>query len=208
LIITRRLGAVFAHFGYEVSFDDIRRQIGKGGDQIPPAFLPKDVVEKRGKDIDQYRHDLFVREFLPKVRAFPKVRELFERILADNLKIALASSAKGDELEQYKKRAHIEDLHDAETSSDDAEHSKPDPDIFLAACHHAGVRPEESRVVGDSPYDAEAARRAGSPVMGVLCAGFPEDWLRSAGCDAIYRNLADLLDRYEHSPIARPSGRM
>jgi phosphoglycolate phosphatase-like HAD superfamily hydrolase len=111
----------FAHFGHEVSFDDIRTQ--KGGDQILPVFLPKDVVEKRGKEIDHYRNDLFVREFLPKVWPFPKVRELFERILADRLKIALASS-----------------------------------DIFLAACHHAGVRPEESLVVGDSPYDAEAAR--------------------------------------------------
>src|SRR5213082_588230 len=71
-------------------------------------------------------------------------------------------------------------------SSDDAEHSKPDPDIFLAACHHSGVDPEDALIVGDSPYDAEAGRKAGSHVIGVLCGGFPEDWLRSAGCEAIY----------------------
>ena len=115
----------FAHFGYDVDFAAIRSQIGKGGDQLMPVFLPKEMVERRGKEIEDYRLALFKRDYLPRVRGFPKVRELFQRILAEGKRIALASSAKGDELDAYKKAADIVDLVDEETSSDDAERSKP-----------------------------------------------------------------------------------
>ncbi len=97
----------FAHFGRDVAFEAVRSQIGKGGDQFMPVFLPKDEVERRGKEIEEFRKKLFQRDYLPHVRGFPKVRELFERIIAEGKRIALASSAKGDELEDYKKAAKI-----------------------------------------------------------------------------------------------------
>ncbi len=143
---------------------------------------------------------------MPQVRPFPKVRELFQRILADGKRIALASSGKKDEVEVYEKIAGIDDLIDDEdkTSSDDAEHSKPDPDIFQAALGKLGKIPaNEVIAVGDTPYDAEAAGKAGLRTIGVLCGGFPEADLRAAGCIAIYRDPADLLAHYETSPIAR-----
>ena len=149
-------------FGYDFPFDRVRSQIGKGGDQLLPALLPPDVVERQGKEIEEYRSKLFKREFLPRVRAFPAVRALFERLKADGKRIALASSAKGDELETYKKIAGIGDLVETETSSDDAEKSKPHPDIFQAALGRLGqVSPERVVVIGDTPYDAEAAAKAG-----------------------------------------------
>ena len=194
----------FAHFGHEVPFCDVRSQIGKGGDQLMPVFLPAEQIERQGKEIEEFRSDLFKREYLPRVKAFPSVRELFERILADGKKIGLASSAKGDELETYKKLAGITDLIHSESSSDDAEKSKPNPDIFQAAMASlGGPRPDRVIVVGDSPFDAEAAKRASIATVGVLSGGFPEDVLRNAGCVAIFRDPADLLNRYEESPIAR-----
>ncbi len=193
-------------FGYDFPFDRVRSQIGKGGDQLLPALLPADVVDRQGKEIEDYRSVLFKREFLPRVRAFPAVRELFERLRADGKRIALASSAKGDELETYKKIAGIGDLVEAETSSDDAEKSKPHPDIFQAALGRLGqVSPERVIVIGDTPYDAEAAGKAGLRTIGVLCGGFPEADLRAAGCIAIYRDPADLLARYDTSPLAEHS---
>ena len=139
----------------------------------------------------------------PRVRAFPKVRELFQRVRADGKRIALASSAKGDELEAYKEIAHIEDLVEEETSKDDAERSKPHPDIFEAALEKLGdLKPGEAVVVGDTPYDAEAAGKLGLKTVGVLCGGFPEAELRAAGCVAIYRDPADLLARYAESPLS------
>ena len=120
----------FRHFGKDVAFDEVRSQIGKGGDQLMPVFLSKDEIESKGKEIEKYRGDLFKREYLSQVKGFPKVPELFKRLKADGQQVALASSAKGDELTTYKRIAGIEDLVETETSSDDADQSKPEPGYF------------------------------------------------------------------------------
>jgi HAD superfamily hydrolase (TIGR01509 family) len=192
----------FRRYGREVPFEAVRHQIGKGGDQLMPVFLPEDEIAERGEEIETFRKELFRREYLPSVQAFPAVRDLFERLRHDGKRIALASSAKGDELERYQTVAGIADLIEVATSSDDAERSKPHPDIFRAALQRLGhVRPAEVLVIGDTPYDAEAAGRAGLRTIGVLCGGFPEDELRAAGCVAVYRDPQDLLDRYDVSPL-------
>ena len=185
----------FAHFGHDFDVADLRGQIGKGGDQLMPVFLSPDEVERRGKEIEAYRGDLFKSEYLSRVRGFPEVRTLFEALRARGYRIALASSAKAAELEAYKKAAAVEGLTDVETSSDDAERSKPYPDIFEAALDKLGLSPGEAVVVGDTPYDAEAARKAGIACVGVLCGGFAEADLRAAGAGRIFRDPADLLAR-------------
>jgi HAD superfamily hydrolase (TIGR01509 family) len=197
--------AAFRHFGYDLPLEKIRAQIGKGGDQLMPALLPREEVERIGSEIEAYRLELFRREYLPRVRAFPAVRELLGRIHADGRRIALASSAKGRELAHYKRIARIEDLVDAETSSDDVEQSKPHPDIFRDALDRlGGVAAGDAIAVGDTPYDAQSAAKAGLDTIGLLCGGWPEEELRQAGCLAIYRDPADLLRRYDQSPLQDP----
>jgi HAD superfamily hydrolase (TIGR01549 family) len=160
-------------------------------------------LDRFGTELDEYRGALFKREYLPAVKAFPNVRQLFLRLHSDNKKVALASSAKADELEAYKKIAGIDDLIEAETSSDDAERSKPYPDIFQAALARLpGIGPGDVLVVGDTPYDAEAALKSQLRTVGVLCGGWSEAELRSAGCIAVYRDPADLLARYQDSPLS------
>ena len=191
-------------FGKKVSFAEVRRQIGKGGDQLMPVFLSREELQNFGDELEQYRSDLFKKEFLPRVKAFPDVRQLFQRISEDDKRIALASSAKGDELKTYKSIAGIEDLVETETSSDDADRSKPYPDIFQAALAQLGdVRPDNVVVVGDTIYDAEAAGKAHLRTIGVMCGGWSEEDLRRAGCIAVYRDPADLLNGYDASPISR-----
>ncbi|MDX7949720.1 HAD family hydrolase [Lichenihabitans sp. Uapishka_5] len=187
----------FAHFGWTVETAQARGQIGKGGDQLLPVFLPDDAVERQGKEIEAYRKTLFAQDYLHKVKGFPQVRALFERLLNDGKRIALASSAKGDELEAYKKAAGIADLDLSQTSSDDAEKSKPHPDIFLAALDRLKLPAKTCVVVGDTPFDAEAALKAGVRTTGVLCGGFPEFDLRAGGASQIYADPADLLDHYK-----------
>jgi HAD superfamily hydrolase (TIGR01509 family) len=190
-------------YGRAVTHDEVRRQIGKGGDQLMPVFLPKEVVERQGEEIEAARKDLFMREYIGQARAFPGVADLFRRIRAAGQRIVLASSAKGDELERYKEIAGIADLVDAATSADDAERSKPHPDIFQAALGRlAPIGAAEAVVVGDTPWDAEAAGKAGLRCVGVLCGGFPAEDLRAAGCIALYRDPAELLAEYERSPLA------
>ena len=193
----------FREFGHEVPFDQIRSQIGKGGDQLMPVFLSDEELEAKGKALEQRRGEILKEHYLPTITAFPGVRALFERLIADGTRVVLASSAKADELQVYKKVAGIEDLVDTETTSDDAEKSKPHPDIFQAALSRLGdVDPAHVVVVGDTPYDAEAAAKAGLHTVGVLCGGFPEADLRKAGCIAIYQSPAEMLAKYATSPLA------
>jgi HAD superfamily hydrolase (TIGR01509 family) len=195
----------FEHFGKHIPYPAIRSQIGKGGDQLMKEFLSPQELEEREEEIEKYRTDLYKRKYFSQVRAFPRVRELFQELLRRKLPLALASSAKGDELERYKKIAGIDDLIETETSSDDAERSKPHPDIFEVALKRLGGKPRKDRVyvIGDSPWDAIAAGRLGVRAIGVLCGGFPEADLHKAGCVALYRDPADLLSRLGESPIVR-----
>jgi len=193
----------FRDFGHNLDFQAIRGQIGKGGDQLMPVFLSKDTLDRQGHDLEQHRSQIFKQNYLSQVTAFPAVRDLFQRIIQDNKKIALASSAKQDELETYKRIARIDDLVHTNTSSDDAEKSKPHPDIFQAAVDQLqGISPSEVIVIGDNPYDAESAAKAGIKTIGLLSGGFPEQDLRQAGCIAVYKDPADLLANYDTSPLA------
>jgi HAD superfamily hydrolase (TIGR01549 family) len=187
----------FAEFGVTAAFEKVRRQIGKGGDNLIPVFLSKRQLDEFGQELDTFRSGHFKRKYLEYLRPFAGVRPLFERLVADGVRIALASSAKPDELEVYKKIAEIDDLLDAQTSSEDAEESKPAPDIFHAALRQLqGIAKDRIVVIGDTPYDAEAAAKAGLRSIGVLCGGFPASSLRRGGCSAVYRSPSNMLVNY------------
>jgi HAD superfamily hydrolase (TIGR01509 family) len=195
----------FRKFGKEVDFHAVHAQIGKGGDQLVPEFLTREEIDKFGEELDHYRGELFKDEYLDRATAFPRVRELFERIKHDGLFIALASSAKSPEVEQHKERLNIKDLVDFATSADDVESSKPDPDIFQTALRGLdGVTPDEAVIVGDSPWDVIAGSKAGMKTIGVLSGGFTREELLGAGAIEIYESVGDLLDRYEESVLGRP----
>jgi HAD superfamily hydrolase (TIGR01549 family) len=198
----------FWTFGKEIPFEDIRGQIGKGGDQLIPVFFSKEELDKLGKKIEKKRDEIFRKKYLARTRPFPKVRELFQHIQQDGKRIGLASSAKEDDLDHFKEILSIGDLSDSETTAEDAEKSKPNPDIFLAAMKKLGdPLPEEVIVIGDTPYDAIAARQAKLKIMGVLSGGFPADQLRKEGCIEIYRDPADLLARYDESALTKGAAR-
>ena len=139
-----------------------------------PVFLSKEEIDALGEEIEKERGELFKHEFLPNVRAFPKVRELFERIQADGKRIALASSAKQDELEKYKEIAGIDDLIDDEPPRRTTPRSRSrTPTSSRPRWRSSTASRREAIVVGDTPYDAEAAGKAGLRTIGVLCGGFP-----------------------------------
>ena len=193
----------FHDFGHEIPFENLRRQIGKGGDLLLPVFLSEAEIAEKGEALEKHRAQVLKERYLPTIEGFPQVRALVERLQADGKQLALASSAKAEELQTYKKIAGIEDLIDIETSSDDAEESKPNPDIFLAALDRLrGISAEDAIVVGDTPYDAEAARKAGIRTIGLLSGGWTADELTQAGCIATYKDPADLLAHYDSSPLS------
>jgi HAD superfamily hydrolase (TIGR01509 family) len=192
----------FRHFHKDIPLEELRKQIGKGGDQYLPEFLNEKEMREFGDEADKYRGQVFKKNYLQHVKPFPKVRELFERLRADGKKIALASSGKETEVQHYAKLLRVEGLFDSMTTVDQVAQSKPKADVFIAALNLLGVSPGEAVAIGDTPYDVAAAKKIDLRVVGVLCGGFPEQALRDEGAVAIFRDPADLLERYYQSPVA------
>lgn len=200
----------FQHFGHPLPYEQIRAQIGKGSDKLMPVFFSLEELNEsdsgqgptKGERMRDYRRELYKREYHPRIKAFPQVRELFLRIKADGKRIALASSATEDDLATYIKILNVKELVDAATTTTEVESSKPEPDVFLVTLDKLGnIASDRVIVVGDTPYDAVAAAKANLRMIGVLSGGFSEENLRQAGCIAIYQNIADLLAHYDSSPL-------
>jgi HAD superfamily hydrolase (TIGR01549 family) len=187
----------FRRFCKQFPREKLRAQIGKGSDQYLPEFLTPDEIDRFGKELDDYRSDLFRKEYLPNVQPFPKVRELFQGIRDDNKRIVLASSGKKADTKYYIDLLKVDDLIDGYVSGDDADNSKPAPDIFAASLKKlGGISPVDAVTVGDTRFDIEAAREVGLTTIAFLCGGTSGPVLREAGAIAIYSDPADFLAHY------------
>jgi HAD superfamily hydrolase (TIGR01509 family) len=193
----------FAEMGINLERETVRRQIGKGGDELIPVFVPWWKREAVEEPLKTYRDWLFRTEFLAQVKPLPKVREFAEDLKRRGIKLALASSANKRDLEDYKRIMHIEDLVDDSTSADDVDRAKPHPDVFSATLKRLGLKANECIALGDTPYDAESAGKAGLRTIGVETGGWTHDELMDAGCVEVYASVAELLARIEESAIIR-----
>ena len=191
----------FREHGHDFSRERIHGQIGKGGDNLIPNLVPGASEEER-EAIDDRHGEIYKGELMPTARPFPRASDLLRRARDEGLQVVLASSAGGEEVDHYVELLG-RDLISLTTSKDDVESSKPCPDIFEAALKKGGFAPGEAIVIGDTPYDVIAAKRAGLECIAVLSGGFPEEELRGAGAIAVYRDAADLLDHWHELPVAR-----
>jgi HAD superfamily hydrolase (TIGR01509 family) len=178
----------------------VRRLIGMGGDKLLPELTGLAPDSAEAKSISERRSKIFAEKYLPQVKPFPGVRGLLLRMRAANLCLSVGSSAKEKELHPLLAIAQVEDLIHAVTSSSDVESSKPDPDIVEAAFGELHLRAHEVMMIGDTPYDIEAARRAGVEAIAFRCGGWDDAGL--TGARAIYEGPAELLARFDSSPLA------
>ena len=197
---TRAWIEALAEDGVQVEYEKVRRLIGMGGDKLLPEASGIEKDSEQGERIGQRRRKIFTKRYLPYLKPFPRTRDLLLRMREAGLKLVIASSAQAEELEQLLKIAGADDLVEATTSSSDAEQSKPDPDIIEAAVQNSGFGPGELIMLGDTPYDIEAAQKAGVRTMAVQCGSWQEPEL--AGALAVYQDPADLLARFDDSPFA------
>ena len=189
----------FEESGIRVSFSQVRRLIGKGGDKIISELAGWDHESPQARRLSDRRREIF-EAGLPSLRAFPKAQELLARMHQDGMRLVVASSAKADELEALLKVCGADHFVEGKTSSDDADRSKPDPDIVTVALRKISLPTSQVVMLGDTPYDVEAATRAGIRVIALRCGGWGDDDL--AGAVAIYDDPADLLEHYDSSPLA------
>jgi HAD superfamily hydrolase (TIGR01549 family) len=186
----------------EITWQDVLPLVGMGGDKLLPTLTGVEIDSRRGKALAAERTEHFLTAYAPTIRAWPGTRELLEAIRDRGLKRVIATSAKDDELEILLDRAGIADLITRETTSDDAKgKSKPDPNIIIAALDKAHAAPGEAIMIGDTPYDVEAATTAGVPAIAFRCGGWGDEPLR--GAIAIYAGPAELVARFDESPLGR-----
>ncbi|GAC1638492.1 MAG: HAD family hydrolase [Herpetosiphon sp.] len=189
--------------GHEVAFERVRRLIGKGGDKVLPEVCGVEKSDPEGEAMNKRRSEIFKETGLPTIKPFPQARELLSHMRKQGLKLVVASSASGDELASLLDVANVRDLLQGETSSSDAKESKPDPDIIQAALKKMGFDAREVVMLGDTPYDIEAAAKAGVATIAFTCGGWNEGELGAA--IAVYRDPADMLAQFNGSPLgAKP----
>jgi HAD superfamily hydrolase (TIGR01509 family) len=197
----RAWAEALAEAGHDVEFGRIRSLIGQGSDKLLLATTGIDSSSKAGTALVERRKQLFLERGLPRVRAFPQARELLLRMRRDGLRLVIATSAGEEEMSALLAIANVKELLFERTSSDDAESSKPDPDIVQAGLRKARASPASALLLGDTPYDIEAARHAGVRTVALTAGGWQRDSL--GGAAAVYASPTDLLARYADSPFAR-----
>lgn len=185
--------------GFAASFAQVRPLIGMGGDKVTPLLTGLSADSEQGKQLGELRSKLFRERYLPRVQPFPDARKLLEALLERGHNLVIATSAKGEELTGLLERGGIADLLPVRTSSDDADGSKPDPDIVLAALQKAGVQPEAALMLGDTPYDLQAATQAGVGFVGLRSGGYDDAAL--VGALAVYADPSELRRELARSPF-------
>ena len=181
--------------GLEADSRRLRRLIGKGGDKLIPEAFGFDAESDIGRKLEKEKGRIF-RSYVPGLQPAPGARDLLTKLRTDGIKLVVATSAGKEDVTLLLDQAQLRDLIEETTSADDAESSKPDPDIIQAALRKAGENSLAAMMIGDTPYDVEAALRAGVPIITVRCGGMWRD-ADLHGSLLIFDDPADILAHYE-----------
>jgi HAD superfamily hydrolase (TIGR01549 family) len=186
----------FHRLGLEIDEDRIMAEIGKGGDMLVPSILDEEAEAAHGEELRDY----CCQEFLSmagsqSIQAFPSATELLQSLREHGIKTAIATSATQEHLDAIQRSAgyDFQGAVDAVVTATDAEKSKPEPDIVLAAVEKLGVAKERCIMIGDTPHDAEACRRAGVSFVGLTGGGHSRETLEEAGAVSVWQDTADLI---------------
>jgi len=190
-------------YGYSVLFEKVRPLIGMGGDKVLPETLGIEKDSERGKRISQRRGEIFKTRYLSQIKPFSQAQDLLQCMHDHGLALVVGSSAEPDELKAMLQLIgpHVSDLIGQQASSKEAKRSKPDPDVIQAALERGGYPASEVVMLGDTPYDIQAAAEANVATIALRCGGWKDSDL--AGALAVYNDPSDLLAHYGTSPLVR-----
>ncbi len=191
------------HFGYKVAFEDVRPLIGMGGEKLIPILTGLASSDPKIKAIGDHRKKVFVANYQGLVKPIPGAKDLLARLKREGYRLVVSTSATEEEYRPLLELDGMARYFDAATSADDADNAKPDPDIVLAALKKMGVAPEHAVLVGDTPYDVEAASRAAVQTIAFRSGGWADKTLD--GAVAIFDGPSDLLIHLEESPLGEPN---
>jgi HAD superfamily hydrolase (TIGR01509 family) len=184
--------------------EEVQRLIGMGGDKLIPRAFGFSQEDDRGQRLEERKGNIFRSRYLHSLQPTPGTRELLERLRSDGYRLVVATSANEEDLDGLLRRAGVKDLIEKATSGGEVDASKPDPDVVHAALEQVGSRPQDAIMIGDTPYDVEAATRAGVGLIAVRTGGWDSEGLQ--GAIAVFDDPADILEHYDRTPF-RERGR-
>lgn len=187
-------------FDIDVALWRIHRHIGMGGDQVVTALRGEDVENEHGEEIREAEKEEYGR-LIGEVRPMEGARALIEKLKHRGHTVILASSAKEDEVDAYLDLLDVRELADAWTTSADVESTKPAPDLVQAALARTDDDTGAAVMVGDTPWDVEAALKAGVETIAVVTGGFSEQELTEAGSVAVFESVAELGERLDETRL-------
>jgi HAD superfamily hydrolase (TIGR01509 family) len=176
----------------------IHRHIGMGGDQLVAAVAGDEVERRCGDDIRAAEGPLYLAS-IQTTSVLEGARELIEDLKDGGRKVVLASSAKEQEVDHYLDLLDARELVDGWTTSADVERTKPEPDLVHAALEQLGT--DDAVMVGDTPWDVQAAKQAGLETICVVTGGFSRQELEEAGAAAVYESLTELRDDLDQTAL-------
>ena len=199
----RSWSEALAAFGRDVPPEQVLPLIGMGGDKLLPDLLGVEADSPTGKNFSELRAKIFREGYVPHLQLTRGAKELVQRLRRERFRLIIATSARTKELNVMLEQVGLDDLIEQKTSASDAESSKPDPDIVEAALAKAKLTADAAIMLGDTPYDVEAARRARVDTVALRCGGWDTQAL--SGAVAIYDDPADLLAQFTSSPFGGAS---
>jgi HAD superfamily hydrolase (TIGR01509 family) len=190
----------FRQHGHVVPMWVLHRHIGMGGDKLIEAVCDEEVEREQGDEIRAAEKPLY-KAMIEEVEPLEGARELLAGLKDAGHTVVLASSAKADELDHYLDLLDARDLADDWTSAADVEETKPAPDIVHSALDKANAEPQHAVMIGDTPWDIQAAEKAGVPTLAVMTGGFSEQELADAGALRVFPTIEDLRAGLSETPL-------
>ena len=185
----------FQDIGEDVPMSRIHPLIGMGSDQLVHRLINRESED--ATEAHSRHYELFKKE----IKAFPKAAELLRELARRGARVVLATSSDEEDLARLREAVDADDAIEDAVSKGDVDHSKPSPDIFEAAMKKFDLHPGRTLVVGDTPWDVEAAAKVDLGVVCVLTGGATVEQLEEAGAIAVYEDVGELLARLDESPL-------
>jgi HAD superfamily hydrolase (TIGR01509 family) len=167
---------VLSRHGHEVDVSSLERLIGMGGDKMLRSAIGE-VSEAEEKALTEERSARFRENEIRDARPFERAKELIQALRENGLTVMLATAASADDRDALLKQGGLQDAFEEFVSSDEVDGSKPEPDLIETILEKLDVAPADCILVGDSPFDAEAASRAGVDFVGVETGAYSSDEL-------------------------------
>ena len=177
----------------------IHLHMGMGGEQLVAALTDDATEDEKGDEIRTAEKALYM-ALIEEVEPMEGSRELIADIKDRGHTVVLASSAKENEVDHYLDLLDARDLADDWTTSADVESTKPQPDLVQAAIDKGGNG--DAVMIGDTPWDIEAAKRAGVETIAVLTGGFSRAELEESGAVMVFESVAELRERLDETALA------